>query len=289
MTDDVAGTDLPGPGSDGDSRWYLTDEREFLLRSLEDATREHAAGDLSDDDHRLLTERDHRRLDEVEAELAALGPGAIDAEPAEQLPPSVTAGRSPGRRIGIAACCFVIVAGLLFLVIHSRHARQPGQSSSGSITVSQAQTIEQQLTQAATLNNQQKFEAALKLYNAVLSEDPSNPEALAQAGWLQWNIGSSAHVATLLDDGRKEVEKAVKVSPSFYQGHLFLGLILFNQDDNAPAAVTQFNLFLSDDPPAAVLDEVATLVIGAYTKAGVPAPSQLTAVTTTTTTTTTAP
>ena len=56
-----------------DERWYLTDEREFLRRSLEDADREHEAGDLSDEDHAVLVARDTARLAEVEAELAALG------------------------------------------------------------------------------------------------------------------------------------------------------------------------------------------------------------------------
>ena len=42
----VAGADE----STRDDRWYLADEREFLRRSLDDAEREHEAGDLSDDD-----------------------------------------------------------------------------------------------------------------------------------------------------------------------------------------------------------------------------------------------
>ncbi|HEY6429506.1 MAG TPA: hypothetical protein VIX84_19950, partial [Acidimicrobiales bacterium] len=45
-------------GRDGDERWYLTDERDFLRRSLDDADRERDAGDLSDGDHALLTARD---------------------------------------------------------------------------------------------------------------------------------------------------------------------------------------------------------------------------------------
>ena len=55
-----------------DERWYLTDEREFLQRSLADADRERDAGDLSVEDHALLVARDRARLDEVEAELATL-------------------------------------------------------------------------------------------------------------------------------------------------------------------------------------------------------------------------
>ena len=68
-------TDVEQSGeSRADERWFLTDQREFLLRSLDDAAREHEAGDLSDEDYAVLEARDRARLAEVEAELAALGP-----------------------------------------------------------------------------------------------------------------------------------------------------------------------------------------------------------------------
>jgi len=107
----------------------------------------------------------------------------------------------------------------------------------------------------------------------VLSEDPSNPAALAYAGYLQWNVGSSAHVATLVKIGRAEIETSVRDSPSYYQGHLFYGLVLENQDHNDAAAVTQFNDFLADDPPTAEPSQVTALVAPAYQGAGVPVPS----------------
>ena len=68
----TAGRDRADPAErderdERDERWYLTDERDFLRRSLDDADREHDAGDLSDEDHALLTARDAARLVEVEA------------------------------------------------------------------------------------------------------------------------------------------------------------------------------------------------------------------------------
>ena len=41
-----------------DDRWHRRDERDFLRRSLDDADREHRAGDLSDEDHAVLVARD---------------------------------------------------------------------------------------------------------------------------------------------------------------------------------------------------------------------------------------
>ena len=180
-----------------DDRWYLLDEQEFLRRSLDDADREHEAGDLSDDDHVVLVSRDTTRLAEVESELAALSPEAsvepVTTEPVPERPPLPL-----WRRIGIVAACLLIASGVVILVVHFVQPRQPGQAVSGSVSLSQAQLIEQQLLQATALNNQGQTKAALELYDKVLSEDPTNPAALAYAGYLQWNVGSAAHVARLV-------------------------------------------------------------------------------------------
>jgi hypothetical protein len=232
--------------------------------------------------------RDRVRLAEVEAELAAL-----DAVVAPSKPPRGgrarhnQAERAPmswWRRLGIIGSCLLIVVGLVILVVHFVQARQPGQASSGSVTVSQAQLIEQQLQQADTLNQQGSTKTALVLYDKVLSEDPANPHALAYAGFLQWNVGTTAKVPSLARVGRAEIETALKNNPSYGQAHLFDGLVLENQDHNHAAAVAQFNDFLNDAPPVSELMQVAPLVAGAYQGAGVPLPAQFSAASTTTTT-----
>jgi len=267
------------------AQWHLEDERAFLQRSLEDADRELESGDLSADDHAVLVARDAARLAEVEAELAALVPDPRQPAAEEGASdPLETKDRRPmpvWRRVGIVASCLLIALGAVILVVHFVQARQPGQTSSGTVTLSQAQLIEQQLQQALVLNNQGQTKQALVLYDRVLSEDPSNPAALAYAGWLQWNIGTSAHVSSLQRVGRAEIERAVHVAPSYDQGHLFDGLVLENEDHNHAAAVSQFNDFLADGPPAAELPQVASLVAPAYQGAGQPLPSPFSGGTTT--------
>src|ERR1700722_7173614 len=71
-----------------DERWYLTDERDFLRRSLADADREREAGDLSDEDHAVLVARDRSRLAEVEDELGA--PDASEPPPSDAAPSEAT-------------------------------------------------------------------------------------------------------------------------------------------------------------------------------------------------------
>jgi hypothetical protein len=276
-----------------DERWYLTDEREFLRRSLADADREREAGDLSSEDHALLVARDRSRLAEVEGELAALDAAASTTSATAALPRSegvqpVQSERRPmalWRKLGIVVACLLIATGAVILVVHSVQARQPGQASSGSVSLSQAQLIEQQLNQATTLDQQGSTKAALELYDKVLTEDPSNPAALAYAGFLQWNVGTTAHVASLVRIGRAEIETAVKDAPTYFQAHLFYGLVLANQDHNDTAAVAQFADFLADGPPAAELSQAAPLVSAVYEAAGVALPSQFSTASTTTTTT----
>jgi tetratricopeptide (TPR) repeat protein len=289
-----------------DERWYLTDEREFLQRSLADADRERDAGDLSDEDYAVLRARDSARLVEVERELSALDEvgstgstgsagsdgggdraGSLIADGAERVQPE-RAAMPLWRKLGIAAACLLIGVGGVTLVVHFVSARQPGQASSGSVTVSQAQLIEQQLTQASSLNAQGSTKEALVLYDKVLSEDPSNPNALANAGFIQWNVGSTAQVASLRRVGRAEIQTAIKDAPTYYQAHLYEGLVLENQDHNHTAAVAQFNQFLAELPSGATgeLAQAAPLVSGAYVAAHVPVPAQFTTATSTTTTTT---
>ncbi len=300
MTADPA-TSAPPAGEPGrDERWYLADELDFLRRSLEDARLEHEAGDLADEDYDVLVTRDSARLAEVEEALAALGPESSgpsgSATPEPEAPPDAEsrdtdrpAARpmTAWRKVGIAASCLLIVAGVVILVVHFVQSRQPGQASSGSITVSQAETIEQQLAQAASLadaGGAKDEQSALVLYNDVLAEDPSNPAALAGAGWLMWNLGTAAHVAGYTVDGRAEVTRAIKVSPTYYQGHLYLGLILANQDHNNAAAVVQFDEFLADDPPPGELPAVAPDLEPSYLAVGKPIPTALASTSTTTTT-----
>jgi hypothetical protein len=293
----------PRDDSSRDERWYLADEEDFLRRSLDDARREHEAGDLSDEDYDLLVARDTSRLAEVVAELADLGPQPSEAEPPASASASgandgtdtPVAARPPmaaWRRVGIAASCLLIVAGIVILVAHFVQTRQPGQASSGSISVSQAQQIEQQLQQADSLTNAggaKNEQAALVLFNEVLSEDPSNPAALASAGWLMWNLGTTSHVTGYTEDGRAEVTRSVSVSPTYYQGHLYLGLILAIQDHNNAAAVVQFDEFLADGPPPSELPVVASEVDPSYVAVGKPIPAELVVPSSTTTTTTSVP
>ncbi len=288
-------------GSRADERWFLTDQREFLERSLDDAARERDAGDLSDEDYAVLLARDSARLAEVEAELAALGPestpgrngGAEDPGDDERdgAPEAGAATRAPmalWRKVGIVVSCLLILLGVGLLLNHVLQSAQAGQPLSGSVTQSRQQLIAQQLNQALAANNSGDVGTALNLYGKVLIEDPSNYDALAYAGYLQWSVGAKSHVANLMKIGRAEIEKALQVAPSNYEAHLFDGLVLANQDHDYAAAVAQFNEYLADNPPIGELPQAAADAAFSYKAVGQPLPMDfvdaLPATTTTTTT-----
>jgi tetratricopeptide (TPR) repeat protein len=285
-----------GQAPDRSSRWLLNDEREFLSRSLDDAEREHDAGDLSDGDYQVLVARDRRRLAAVEAELAALGPAAGGevagtddvvadhvAPDHDVVPPASPrrSRRSEWRRVGVIASCALIVAGAVLLVGHALQSAAPGQPVTGGITGSKQQVIEQQLAEANTFNNEGQDLAALQVLEKVLMEDPSDPEALADAGWLQWNTGYRDRSASVEAAGLADVHKAVRVAPSYYKGHFYLALILYFGDGDDRAAATQFGRFLADDPPESVVALVAAAIRDSYAKAGLRVPASLPTTTTT--------
>jgi tetratricopeptide (TPR) repeat protein len=269
-------SDVGANAPDDDARWFLTDQREFLIRSIADAEVEHAAGDLADEDFSLLVARDRSKLAEVEAALGELAPLPREVEsPAgtPPTPPAASVPRSRWRLVGILASCALILVGVLILVDHALSNRLPGQAVSGGITQTRAQEIEQQLAQASTLSNGGQTTEALSLYQKVLTEDPTDPTALAQSGWLEWNAGASDKEPSLETLGRKVEQQTIRVAPTFYGGHLYLGLILLYQDNNPKAAVVQFNKFLNEVPPAALVAAVAPKARDAYTAAGVAVPA----------------
>ncbi|HEY1830204.1 MAG TPA: hypothetical protein VGG38_08175 [Acidimicrobiales bacterium] len=275
--------------ADRDRRWSLNDEREFLIRSLDDAERERAAGDLSDADYTVLVNRDRRRLAEVEAELTQLGPDPTDrAATAEGATPGSEDEAKPNerrewRRIGIIACCFLIVAGAVLLVSHALQSSSPGQPVSGSVTLSKDQLIEQQLNQAEAYTNKKENELALQLYGVVLKEDPNDPQALADFGWLTWRAGETYKSSVFEKLGLDTLKKAVRVAPTFYKGHLYYGLVLYYQDKDYTAAAGQFTEYLADNPPDSDTNAAGSVIVDAYKQAGLPVPPVMSTTTTTTT------
>ncbi len=301
------------PGGDpegGDPGPALTpemteDRRNFLLRSLADADAEYLAGDLSDQDYLALRQRDMVRLSALEAQaghqhvtagVAAApgrssvalddrvaeaelpGPRAADAEVVAEPDTGLQERPGPRRRgrrswwfLGGAVVAFG--AALIMAVTLFASNRQPGQAITGTFAQSQAQQLEATLAQAATDENQGQAGQAAQLYQSVLDKHPANEVALAQLGWLEYQTGVQGSSTSLITDARTKLNRAVRLDPADYAARLYLGTLLLQRDGNAPAAVAQYQRFLANGPPAALVAQAAPEIRDAFTKAGLPVPT----------------
>ncbi len=263
----------------------LEAQRAFLARSLADAEAEHRAGDLTDADHAALVARDGARLAAVEACLSAPEVGAEGPTTPSSPEETRRAVRSPkGARpeprrrplrqrvlLGGAVTAFTAAA-VLGVALVATH-RLPGQTATGSISLSRQQRLVEMLDQAATEENAGHLGLATRLYQKVLASDSTNEVALAQLGWLEYETGVAGSDASLAASGRAKLERAVSLVPGDYAARLYLGTALSALGGKARAAVAQFDAFLADHPPASLVAQAAPVLRRAYAAAGVPLPA----------------
>jgi hypothetical protein len=171
---------------------------------------------------------------------------------------SVTAPPAPARRSLKVPVVVGVVVGLAVLagwaVMSSAGDRTPGQNITGNVPGEQAQAtlpsasssdVESKLEQARQLMNANppKVLDAIKLYDAVLKEDPNQPEALAYRGWL-------LHLAGVDQQALDSITKAVQVDPSFPDAHFFRGEVLCTFSHDQAGAVAEYQKFLASNPTA---------------------------------------
>ena len=281
------------------TRSELDDERSFLLDSLEDLERERAAGDLSEADYENLRDRYTRRAAQV---LRALddddgtGLDGTEARPAgaEQgsrpglTPHVVTSRLRPRRRerrrrrtLFFMGLLVLLVAVAVTVVVTQSGTRLPGETATGSVSLSRAVQLRRTLAQAETLEAEGNAPGAVRLYDQVLAQDPAQPDALAQLGWLEFEAGAASRDTAVLSKAQQLEQEAQRAEPRAYAPHLYLGSMLLAEGDDT-AAVGQYRQFLADDPPQAEVRAAQPFITEAFSKAGQPLPTMPGTVTPTT-------
>lgn len=276
----VAPTDGP-PGSD---RSALEAERDRLLAALRDLDAEHDAGDLPDAEYRALRDEYTVRAADVLRRL--------EAQPAAPppAPPAVTGAARPGadaspdgadtgpaaapapprrsrRRLRIAIASVgaaLVVAGALVLAVGGSSSRQPGQTVSGNVPPSPAQELVAARHAMATGDQVM----ALRLYRAVLTVEPNQPEALAYSGWLLRLSGDVQNSKTLIDAAVAAERAAEAADPAYPDPHFFLGVILLDDLHDPTAAIPQLTAYLGSSPSPAVRKAVEPVLDRARQEAG---------------------
>ena len=211
----------------------LEEQRDLLLRSLEDLDREHAAGELEQGDYEVLREEGTRRAAEV---LRAIETGR-----------SALAARPPvdRRRLALAGAAVAVLAGVSGAVVASSSGtRDAGESATGEVR----DLTDDRLVEAARLARGGDVQGALDLYDGVLQDDPDNVEALSERGLLLASLSDAAGLPDLLDAGRASVERALQVDPGNPRPLFYLGLVqrLAGEDEAADATLREA---LAADPP----------------------------------------
>ena len=280
-------------GSHRPSPDALANERHFLRQSIEDLEEQRAAGEVDEEDFAVLDSRYGRRLAEVEAATADLAARdqAAHRQAGTADDPEVSLGRLDGvppasrarrlrRRLGsrrarfgigiAAAACFVAAATLLAASLAG--VRLPGESATGSVTLSSAQQERETLDRAAVLGSEGQVAEAVQLYNQVLQRDPNQPDALAYGGWLVRLAGLSSKNRIVLARGDASVARAVKVAPGYPDGHALLGVILYEDFGRPGAASVQFRAALSAGASKNLLMSVAAIAAEAFAAAEEPLP-----------------
>jgi tetratricopeptide (TPR) repeat protein len=256
------------------TRSELEDERSFLLDSLEDLERERGAGDLSEADFVVLRDRYTRRAAEVLRALESEQPPRVSGS--EVATPSPTPSPKPTRRrrrsLLVAGSLVVVAAVAVTVVVTQTGSRLPGQTVSGSVSLSRAARSQRTLAQAETLETSGNAAGALRLYLQVLAQDPGQPEALAESGWLEFEAGVRSGDAAVLARAQDQEQMALRVAPGAYAPHLYLGSMLL-AEGNATAATAEFRRFLADGPPAAEVQVAKSIITQAFRKAGQPVPA----------------
>lgn len=285
-----------------DARRALVEERRFLLRSLRDLELERQAGDIDDADYQALYSRYavraaavQRRLDQPDesdepvpartgarhgrSTSASAQPGQAGEPGSAPRGPAAAGGRRSGlsrRRkrilVGGAMGCFAVAA--IVLVAGELGVQLPGQTLTGSITLSKQQRVGRLLDQAETALIEQKDATALVAFDDVLAIEPHQSEALSEAGWLQFAAGVRAHKPALVRAGQRQESAAVVAAPGSYAPRLYYGTMLAQERDYA-SAVAQFDAGLADHPPASTLSVFVPTIVKAFDDAHVPVPSGL--------------
>jgi len=232
---------------DPDELAALFEQRDFLLRSIEDLEGEHRAGEIDDSDYEALRDDYTSRAAGV---LRQIDAGARQrAERRGQ--------RSMGRIVGviIGVVAFAVLAG--WLVARSAGSRGADDELSGAIR----QTTRQRLADCLELGGSDLL-GAVQCYDEVLGDEPANAQAMAYRGWLLYRTRDP----DLAEQGAIWIDRAVQADPSYPDARAFRALVL--RDIGRPEdAIAELDALEALDPPPIISDLIEAFDIRARAEA----------------------
>jgi tetratricopeptide (TPR) repeat protein len=260
----------------------LEQERDFLLRSLDDLESEREAGNIDDATYRSLHDDYTARASAV---LQSIDSGT-DVTKHEESRSSLA---MRVLTIGGIVAFAVVGAVLLSNAIGQRRSGETitgnAQASGTPTTISQGSALAAEVKRqpnsyaarvayARYLLGASDVRSAIEQYDAAAAIDPSQPEALAYGGWIRGLVAQQVTNAkdrnAIVEDALQRIDRAIAADAKYPDAYVFKGLILLNLKDDAQAAVPAFQQFLvlapSNHPMRQqVLDVLATAAKSATT------------------------
>ena len=219
----------------------LSDERDFLLRSLEDLDGEFAAGDVDEVDYRELRDGYTARAAAV---IRAINAGESQSRRRLRLPGS--------RKTLVVFVTLLVAGGLSWAVAASSGQRLAGQQITGLDPRDGASVL---LAEARAISMTDPL-ASADLYQSVLELEPDNVEALTYRGWALALSARQETDAALagprLAEAVDQLVAAVRVDPTYADPLCFLGIIQYRFVGDAESARPLVAACLDAKPPQMV-------------------------------------
>ena len=213
---------------DPDALAALEEERDFLLRSLEDLEREHAAGDVDDSD-----------FEELKDDYTARAAAAIRAiEDRTAAVKSLLPQRNWQRTALGLVLVGALAVGASWLVFRNAGTRAPGQGLTGDIRqdssnlILQAQGLTGQAQASLQAGDSTKalkqFESAVQAYDKALEISPENVQAMTYRVWVLHTIALSSELSVAADLDRQALEyldEAIAIDPLYSDARVFRAIL----------------------------------------------------------------
>lgn len=213
---------------DPDALAALEEERDFLLRSLEDLEREYAAGDVDDSD-----------FEELKDDYTARAAAAIRAiEDRTAAVKSLLPQRNWQRTALGLVLVGALAVGASWLVFRNAGTRAPGQGLTGDIRqdssnlILQAQGLTGQAQASLQAGDSAKalkqFESAVQAYDKALEISPENVQAMTYRGWVLHTIALSSELSVAADLDRQALEyldEAIAIDPLYSDARVFRAIL----------------------------------------------------------------
>ena len=223
----------------------LEEERRFLLASLHDLEREHAAGDVDDADYRTLRDGYTARAADV---LRRIEEGRAAAAP-----------RRPVRRWRVAGTVVVaalVAAGIGVALAGAWGERAAGEGMTGFTPGDRTRTV---LAEARAAMNDFDFARANELFveadRAELERGGENAEARTYVGWT-YALSARFDGAEAGDEryelARLALDQAIAIDPTYADPYCFVAILEYRFRQDAEAARPYVEECAAGDPPADV-------------------------------------